>query len=241
MNFNDYKFRCSSIGNIITKSGKVTDGMTTYLRKCFIEQSEGIRKDITSKYFEKGVFQEEDGISMLQNTIHRNSLVLKNKERKSNEFIQGEADCIVDGIIYDIKNAWDRFTFAEADLTWNYEWQLKGYMWLWGVDRGRLFYCLNNTPEHILLDEYKKLYYRHRFESDSDEEYVKLCMELKDAHTYDSMPLERRFKVWDVELTDSDIDRIETAVNVSRIILNNMAAEQAAMLEGNLKLMGLNS
>ena len=87
MNLTDYKFRCSSLGEIISKSGKTTQTMLSYLQRIYIEQSEGIRKDINSKYFEKGLFQEEDGISMLQNTLHKNSLVLKNKERKSNDFI----------------------------------------------------------------------------------------------------------------------------------------------------------
>jgi hypothetical protein len=239
MNLNDYKFRCSSLGEIITKSGKTTQTMLSYLQKVYVEETEGIRKDINSKYFEKGVFQEEDGISMLQNTLHKNSLVLKNKERKSNDFIQGECDCLVDGIVYDIKNAWDRFTFANAELTWNYEWQLKGYMWLWGVSKARLFYCLNNTPEHILLDEYKKLYYRHRFESDSDEEYVNMCFELKDAHTYDSKPLEERFKVWEVELTDEDIDRIKQSVNDAHSILAKMNYDRNAEIENNKKMMGV--
>lgn len=236
---NEYKFRASSLGEIISKSGKTTQTMLSYLQRTFIEETEGIRKDINSKYFEKGVFQEEDGITMLQNTLHKNSLVLKNRERKSNEYVQGECDCIVDGFVYDIKNAWDRFTFANADLTWNYEWQLKAYMWLWGVNKARLFYCLNNTPEHILLDEYKKLYYRHRFESESDEEYVNLCFELKDAHTYDSKPLEERFKVWEVELNDEDIERIKTSVNEARSILIKMQYDRQQQIDNNRKLMGL--
>lgn len=235
----NYKFRCSELGEIISKSGKVTQTMLSHLTRVYIEQTEGIRKDITSKYFEKGVFQEEDGITMLQNTLHKNSLVLKNKERKSNDYIQGECDTIVDGIVYDIKNAWDRFTFANADLTWNYEWQLKGYMWLWGVNKARLFYCLNNTPEHILLDEYKKIYYKHRFESDSDEEYVNMCFELKDAHTYDSKPLEERFQVWEVELTEDDIKRIESSVNEAREILAKIDADRKAQIENNRKMMGI--
>ena len=70
MNIKNYKFRCSELGEIISKSGKTTQTMLSHLTRVYIEQTEGIRKEITSKYFEKGVFQEEDGITMLQNTLH---------------------------------------------------------------------------------------------------------------------------------------------------------------------------
>ncbi|MDI6963987.1 hypothetical protein QMN65_26050, partial [Escherichia coli] len=70
----------------------------------------GVRKEVTSKYFEKGLFEEQSGIDLLNDTIYKGQLVVKNKERKNNGFIQGECDVIKDGYVYDIKNAWDVFT-----------------------------------------------------------------------------------------------------------------------------------
>ena len=236
-NFNNYKFRCSSLGKIISKSGKFTETTKTYLNEIFIQETEGVRKEITSKYFEKGKFQEEDGITMLQNTLHKKDLILKNTERKSNDFIHGECDCFTNGIIYDIKNAWDRFTFGKAELSHEYEWQIRGYIYLWQASQGRLFYCLNNTPDHILQSEYKKIYWQNGFQDESDEEYVNLCMELKDAHNYDSKPLHERFKMWDVQLSADNIDEINEAVINARIYLNQLLKERTERYENNLKLM----
>lgn len=235
--FDNYKFRCSDLGKIVSKSGKLTDGIKTYLQEIFIQETEGVRKEISSKYFEKGLFEEETGITLLQNTLHQKGLVLKNRERKSNDYIHGECDCFVKGTIYDIKNAWDRFTFGKAELTHNYEWQIRGYMILWNADGGRLFYCLNNTPEHLLCEEERKLFYREHFVSFEDKDYLSLCDELRKAHNYDDKPLHERFKVWDVELTAENIEQIEDSVIAARKYLNELAEEQQASFEKNLRLM----
>src|SRR3954467_8564872 len=104
MDFSNYQFRCSALGKVVSKSGTLTDANKTYLSEVFIGEVYGIRRDITSKYFEKGIYQEEDGITLLQSALYPKKLVLKNKERLRNDFIHGEHDAKVDGIVYDIKN-----------------------------------------------------------------------------------------------------------------------------------------
>jgi len=241
MDFSKHEFRCSALGKIVSKSGKLTDTNKTYLLDLFIGHINGIQKDITSKYFEKGIYQEEDGITLLQKTLHQGKLVLKNKERKRNGWIHGEKDTAVDGIVYDIKNAWDRFTFGKADLTWDYEWQGRGYMWLDGAEQFRLFYCLNNTPEHMLIDEERKLWYKHHFVSMEDPDYLDLCNELRKAHNYDNMPLEERFKVWDVEHSDEKIETLKACITAARAYLGELWGDHQSMIIRNRRLMGLPS
>ena len=233
MDFLQYTFRAHQLGKIISASGKLTDGNKTYLKELFTGAITGTRKEVSSKYFEKGLFEEESGISLLNNTIYKGKLLTKNKERKNNGWVQGECDVIKDSIVYDIKNAWDVFTFENSALTHEYTWQLKCYMWLWEVTNARLFYCLNNTPEHLLIAEERKLFYAGNYISMENEEYLSDCEMLRKKHNHDSKPLEERFKIWDVNLTAEDIVTIQVAITKAREYLCDLQLDRASRLEYN--------
>ena len=238
MNFNNYKFRCSELGKIISKSGKFTDGIKTHLEELFNAEVYKVRKEISSKYFEKGLFEEESGITLLNQTLYPKSIIVKNKERKANDWIQGEADCIKDGIVYDIKNAWDKFTFAKAELSHDYTYQLIGYMWLWELDNARLFYCLNNTPEHIIESEARSMFYKGNFTSQDSEEYKEAHENLKAKHIHDNLPLEERFKIWDIKRDDAIIEQIKLSITAARNYMNELYIAREESLQRNRKLMG---
>ena len=238
-NFNSYIFRCSSLGKIMSAKGELTQSNKTYLGELFTEVMEGRRKEISSKYFEKGNFMEEDGIGMINENIYPNDLIVKNKVRKTNEWISGECDAIHKGIVWDIKNAWDVFTFGKADLTDAYEWQGRGYMWLWSAEIFRLFYCINNMPEHLICEEEKKMFYQHSFISPEDEEYQNLCLELRAFHNYDSKPVYERFKIWEIRHEAEQIEKLKVKITKCREYLNSLLADQNTRIEYNKKLMGL--
>ena len=238
--FDNYKFRCSALGYIMGSGNELTIANKTHLLEVFIGEIYNTRKEITSKYFEKGTFMEEDGITLLNQTLYPNNLLVKNKERRANDYIHGECDTISpDEIIYDIKNAWDRFSFGKADLTFNYKWQLKGYCMLWNIHRGRLFYCLNNMPEHLLCDEERKLFYQHRFTTTEDPEYLSLCTELRKKHNYDDLPVWERFKTWDVDFTDEDAEKLRSRIILCRKHLNTLHEKHEEQISRNKQLMGL--
>lgn len=241
MNFDNYKFRCSALGKIVSKSGKFTDGNKTYIEEVFNGEVYNVRKEITSKYFEKGLFEEESGITLLNKTLYQKSIIVKNKERRTNDWIHGEADCIKDGIVYDIKNAWDKFTFAKADLTHDYNYQLIGYMWLWELDKARLFYCLNNTPDHIFESEARKMLYTGNFISEESPEYIEAYNNLKAKHIHDSMPLEQRFKVWDISRSEEQIEVLKKSITMARNYMNELWNDRQATIQKNRELMGLDS
>lgn len=239
MKFDNFRFRCSALGKIMSAKGELTTGNKTYLREIFTEVVEGKRKEITSKYFEKGKFMEEDGVTMINETLYPKALLVKNKERRFNDFIEGECDLDHDGIVWDIKNAWDLYTFGKADLTDEYEWQGRGYMWLWNREKFRLYYCLNNMPEHMLIEEERKMFYRHNFISTEDREYLKLCEELRAFHNYDNRPIEQRFKIWEIERTEETEEKIKAKVIKCRAYLNDLWEERQASIAYNLALMGI--
>jgi len=235
--YDNYEFRSSAVGRIMSSRGEITQGNDTYLKEMFIGETYGIRKDISTKYFEKGNLTEEDGITMLQNTIHSNKLVLKNKKRIHNGFVHGECDCVVGDTIYDIKSAYTLFTFGTASLTDVYYWQLVAYMWLWDKPKARLFYSLNNTPEHMIMDEERKLFYTGRFTTMESPDYLEACEELRKLHVFDHMPLEERFKIWEIERKESDIEKLKEKIIKCRERLNKMEDERLSQIDFNKSLM----
>jgi hypothetical protein len=234
--FSNYEFRCSALGKIVSKSGKFTDGNKTYVKECFIGEVHKVRKQISNKYFEKGLFEEESGITLLNKTLFNGKLLVKNKERKHNGYIHGEADCIKDGIVFDIKNAWDLFTFGDAELSHDYKWQLVGYMWLWNIDKAALFYCLNNTPEHILIQEEKRLFYSGNYVTTEDSAYISDCEALRAKHNYDSMELYERFKVFPIKRNDEEIEMLQSSVVKAREYMNELYVEYLERLDYNMDL-----
>jgi len=237
--FDNYLFRCSSLGKIWSKAGDITQGNLTYLRELFIEAIYDVKKEVTTKYFEKGKFTEEDGITMLQNTLHKNKLIRKNKERKKNDFISGECDVDILEWIYDNKAAYDLLTFGKASLSTDYFLQLHGYMWLWNKTKSRLFYSLNNTPEHMIVDEERKLFYKGGFLTMESPDYLDACIELRALHNYDHMPLETRFKMWEVEYDPEIIEKLKVKIEKCRKKMNEMYDEYISHIENNKKLMGI--
>jgi hypothetical protein len=150
-------FRCSSIGKLMTEpktkaEGPLSVGAKTYIRTLAAQSILGIDFEVTSKEMEKGLMVEVDAIQML-NRVRGLSLE-KNTERRSNEWITGEADLFDTAARrgHDIKCSWSAATFpiAVADCEDKlYEWQMRGYMALWGAGVWEVNYCLLTTPESL--------------------------------------------------------------------------------------------
>ena len=133
--FENQLIRCSALGRILTNGrDKKTMGETckSYLQELHTEVMYGFKRNFMTKHIEKGLMAEESAISLLSE-IH-DDFYTKNDEFKSNEFICGTCDIIQDGVIRDIKSAWDAttFPFFEHELPKkDYYYQAHGYMWLW--------------------------------------------------------------------------------------------------------------
>lgn len=152
-----YEFRCSSIGKLMTNPKKGADGILsegakTYLRELAMQEVFGIEFEVSSKEMEKGIQVEPDSIALLNNV--RGLSLTKNSERKHNGYITGECD-LFDAERnrgHDLKSSWSAKTFpgyikdCEDSL---YEWQMRGYMWLWDADEWEVNYALVDTPEDL--------------------------------------------------------------------------------------------
>jgi hypothetical protein len=232
--FDNWLCRCSGLGKIISKSGKLTQTTMTYLDDVFVAEIYGTRKEIYGKALDKGIACEDDGFKMLGDIFYKGRFIAKVKEPKQNAWIKGTPDTIVDGCVTDIKNALDLFTFGKAHMSWDYEWQVKGYMFLYELQKGRLFYCLNNMPPYMVLEEQRKMFYTQKKWATFDApEYLAACEELEKAHNYDNIPLAHRFKFWDLTWHDVSRDLIIESVEIARDYLNKKYELHRYMIEKN--------
>lgn len=144
--------RCSSLDDLMSnakKQGELSAKAKEVIIKMAIESHFDTHIYSSNKYIKKGIECENDSIELF-NTVFFKALE-KNTVRISNDFITGECDLIDDDLIIDIKTSWDIKTFGmqRIDPTM-YEWQLRGYMWLYDKPKACTVHCLVNTPPHLI-------------------------------------------------------------------------------------------
>lgn len=161
------KFRCSSIGKLMTEpksksEGPLSVGAKTYIRELAAQEIFGVDFVVSSKAMEKGIECESDSILLL-NSVRKLSL-RKNTERRSNDFITGECD-LFDSVLkrgHDIKTSWSIATFPITSKDCEdklHEWQMRGYMALWNADEWEVNYCLVDTPDRLIGFEPMELHF----------------------------------------------------------------------------------
>lgn len=233
MDFRNTLFRCSSLGYIMTdpksKSEILSETTKTHLIDVFVQNKYGRKTDISNKYIEKGLQVEEDSITLYSRV--KKTFFKKNEEHLSNEFIKGTPD-LYKGLeiraadeIIDIKSSWDIYTFFRVHtkpIDKGYYWQLLGYMALTGATSAKLAYCLVNTPELMILEEERKLFYRMNAGTTENEDYMRACEELRHAMQYDDIPMQERVIEFTIERNQADIDRLYERVKVCREYLNEL-------------------
>lgn len=157
----DILFRCSSIGRLMAsptqaaiKAGEILSvGAKTYVREIAQQDILGVEFEVSTKEMQKGIEVEPDSIALLNRV--RGLGLAKNVERKSNAWITGECD-LFDADRrrgHDLKSAWSARTFpgwVVDALDSTYEWQMRGYMWLWDADEWEVNHALVDTPERLI-------------------------------------------------------------------------------------------
>jgi hypothetical protein len=193
-----------------SKSETLSKTAISYLHEWATQEIYGRRKEIKSKYFDKGNMVEAESIEFITGHLKLPFLTAKNEQFFENEHLTGTPDVILEDEIIDVKNPWDCFTFPlfEADLpNKDYEWQVLGYMALTGKKKARVIYTLMNTP-HILLSTYGLT------DDQIDQMY-------EDAN-YNNVPVKYRIKEYSVYYDQEKIDRIYERVEQCKIYLDSL-------------------
>lgn len=194
-----YKANCSALGAIMTngrKAGELGETCKTEVRNAWIKDTFGRRPLAFSKEMKKGNECEEDSLTLF--TKVTGQLVIKNELRLENEWIKGYPDATTKDAVIEIKTPWDLFTYAKADFDKGYEWQIRGYMMLTGLDHATLAYCLVNAPNSILSDELYRMQWSFK-DGDSNPDYDIAADQLTKNLTFDDIPEKLRVKQFHIE------------------------------------------
>lgn len=154
-----FKARASSSGALMISPRSKTEVLSkttqSYLQDWVKEHIYGIRKQIKSKYIDKGLTNEDFAIDQAIKMLDL-PFVLKNSESFEDEYFTGTPDIVTDTEVLDIKCSWDCFTFplfADEIPTDDYFYQLQVYMHLTGRKSARLVYVLTDTPADMQWGE----------------------------------------------------------------------------------------
>jgi hypothetical protein len=220
-----------TLGDLLSKKlAKPTLSATTktYLEQLHKEVIFNRRNEIRSKYLDKGIQVEEQAITLYSEVT--DTLFIKNKERRKNAFITGEADN-VQGKIRDIKSSWDLSTFPMHETKIknpDYYWQLQGYQELWNLDESELIYCLVDTPDMLIDDEKRKTSWKLGFLDLPDD----LDKEITESMKFADIPKELRCKVFNLDRDKDAMRQLENQILLCREYLNGLTEKlNEAVLE----------
>lgn len=157
----NFRIRCSSLGRLMTdpktkSEGPLSVGAKTHIRELAAQDIFGVDFEVSDRKMEKGKLVEPESIALLNGV--RGLSLAKNTERRTNEWITGEADLFDPQAKrgHDVKSAWSLQSFpicpedvADAQRK-TYEWQMVGYCWLWEAEEWSIDYCMVNTPDALI-------------------------------------------------------------------------------------------
>jgi hypothetical protein len=214
----DLKIRCSAIGKIMTSprsKGEVLSATTkTYIKELVLEHKYGIKKEINSRYLDKGNQVEDMAIELAEQALEL-GFVFKNELYFENDHLTGTPDIITDTLIVDVKSSWNGTTFPmfEDELpNKDYYWQLQGYMDLTGKHNAIVAYCLVDTPEDIVLDEIRRVAWAKKELEPSEETE----QDVRSQHEFSHIPKDKRVKAFLVEKDEHAIWQIKERVEQCR-------------------------
>jgi len=229
MEASDFLFRASSIGEIMSGTGKnmPVEKSVTCMRKLvqmYREMAWKRRPDFSNKYTKKGTLAEDSGIDLY--CIHKGIFYRKNTERKNNQYFTGEWDLDdaknggIPNETIDIKCSWSPFTFPSIvdKISKAYEYQGEVYMNLTGSKKHTVAYCLVNTPASIILKEKRRLSYEHGIIDIETDDYIEACMELEKNSIFDTEAFMKEYPYFEFhtpkKLMDFDIPAKERIFEV---------------------------
>jgi len=209
------------------KTETISESAKAHLIDVFVAEKYGRRSDIGNRYTIKGTLVEEDSMTLFSRVTKR--FYVKNEESLANDYIKGTPDIITsleieDMEIVDIKSSWDIFTYMRAkfknDIKKLYYWQLQGYMALTGAKKARLAYCLVNTPDQLLEDEKRKLWYKIGQPDKESPMWLDAVQEIEMSCIYDDIPMHERLHQISFERNDADIEKLYNKVLQCREWMN---------------------
>jgi len=227
MRFDDYKFRASCIGKIMTDSrtkDPLGETCKAYLLECYIESVYGRKKEFKNKYIEKGLAVEEGSLTLYSRCTK--TFYKKNTEHLSNGFVCGTPDIITDNEVIDIKSSWDIFTYFgvfHKPVNKDYIYQLQTYMALTGKKSAKLVYCLVDTPEPLINDA--KFYLAKDMgviDNQAHPAYIEACKQIEKEMTFGDIEMKDRYVEFLIPYKADLMDAVYERIALCRNFMNEL-------------------
>jgi hypothetical protein len=184
---------------------ELPEGAKTYIEELVNQEVYKYKVNFGSKETDKGTSVEDDSIELYNRLFFKSYKKLVEGDKYyslEDEFTTGHPD-VVDTdnqLVIDIKSSFTKKTFpkfAEDGKNSTYEWQVKDYLRKLGWTKGKIAYCLVNTPEELL--------------NEWDEQSL---------HYMDDVEDRLRVTVIDIELTPADVKFMEGRLNAAYLYAN---------------------
>ncbi|MGR3177033.1 MAG: hypothetical protein ACUZ8E_03125 [Candidatus Anammoxibacter sp.] len=214
MKIPEFTIRASACGKIMGKKGLGLTG-ETYCKNWLKGKLFNRQVEIKSKYLEKGTIMEDNSLDEVAKRLGL-AILLKNDKHYSNKWMRGTPDAIVGDCVIDVKNSWswETLPLLETQIPFDiktslgYYWQLQTYMALTKKKRSKLVYTLLDTPEHLIQNEAYWYSKKNGYGELTDE----MLAEFTKNMTYGDVPEEYKYKSFDIERNDADIQLIKDRV-----------------------------
>jgi hypothetical protein len=218
------KIRASQVGRLMasprSKGEMLSQTAKTYIQELALEKKYGIRKEINSRYLDKGLEVEDESIVLFEKVAGFDFLY-KNTEFFENDYVKGTPDIITNSHVIDVKSSWSGSTFPwfeEEMPNKDYFYQLQAYMWLTGVKIAILAYCLVDTPLDIVNDEIRRLAWSKKEIEPSDETIEAVTSQ----HEFSHIPMERRVKSFIFDYDEEVIEQMKVKIEHAREYFNQL-------------------
>lgn len=198
-----------------------TAGGTSYLQEVYLAHH-GHEEVVVNDEMLKGQLCEQDGLALVSEALAAEGFRSKNRERFANDYLTGEPDCLLGPVVEDIKTSFTRKSFMRASVSRTYYGQLQAYMDLTGRDRARLIYCLVDTPESIVLDLLKRVYWKYG-EDYENPHYREAEAKLERQHRVSDLPPAERVKVFEFGRDQDYIDELHRRCERGREVLAGLS------------------
>lgn len=177
---------------------ELSDTAKSLVQKMWRKHEKGVETFLSNKYIEKGLTQEESGITLTGDLD--GETYFKNEEHFDNGVLSGTPDILgPTEFVDDIKSNWDLETFMNAEMSGVYYGQLQIYMELTGRRKARLRYCLVDTPLKLIEDEERRVMWKLGITDETLDEYQDVFAQIRANMTFDHYPKEERVKTFEVD------------------------------------------
>ncbi len=239
MDAHEIKFRASSMGDIMSGTGKgwsVENSLTCKrkLVQMFREVSYKRTPDVSNKYTKKGNQAEEDAITLY--SLVTGHPFKKNTTRLTDDFFTGETDIFKGESIkkaeetFDTKCSWSLWTFPSLLDTKDkdYEYQGAVYMNLTGAKKHTVVYCLVNTPANLIMDAKRRKAWEMGVIDEETEEYKEACIKIEQDSIFDMELFKSHYPFFDFH---SDIKNWEHDIPKKERILEIITTRNDSLID----------